>query len=112
MKVHHVAFADAKVEKEYKKLGNQSNPEKNMKRYVDRALDDLKKNPSCGTPLPKKLIPKKYKQKGVDNLWKYNLPNAWRLLYYIKADSVTILAIVLDWMDHKSYEKKFKYKVR
>lgn len=107
---HAVAFADAKVKKEYERLG--TSPEKGLKRYVDRALDDLKRDPTCGTPIPKRLIPKSYQKRGADNLWKYNLPNAWRLLYFLKADSVVVAAIVLEWMDHKSYEKKFKYKVK
>lgn len=49
---------------------------------------------------------KKYK---VKNLWKYNLPDAWRLIYSIEQGQLLVIAIVLEWMDHTNYERKFKY---
>ena len=59
---------------------------------------------------PKKLWPKDYVKKyNIDNLWKYDLPNAWRLIYTIKADQITVLAVVLEWFDHKDYERRFRY---
>jgi len=42
-------------------------------------------------------------------VWKYNLPGAWRLIYSIQGGEAIIITIILDWMDHKTYEKKFKY---
>ncbi len=60
--------------------------------------------------IPKRLIPKEYKQRyGINNLWKYNLPNAWRLVYSITGNEVEIIAILLEWFDHKDYERRFKY---
>ena len=57
------------------------------------------------------LIPKEYFRKygKLDNLWKYNLPNAWRLIYTIKTEEVVVLSVILEWMDHKNYERRFKY---
>ena len=46
----------------------------------------------------------KYQQKEI-----YNLPNAWRLVYTIKEDEIRILSIILEWFNHKDYEKKFNY---
>ena len=56
-------------------------------------------------------VVKEYQNKygPLTNLWKYNLPNAWRLIYTIKRDEVVVLSIVLEWMDHKEYEQKFNY---
>lgn len=62
--------------------------------------------------MPKKLIPKDYKKYGIDNLWKYDLPNGWRLMYSVANDEVKIISIVLEWLDHKNYEKRFGYKVK
>jgi hypothetical protein len=46
----------------------------------------------------------------IKNLWKYDLPNGWRLLYTITADNeVEIISAILEWFDHKNYERKFKY---
>ena len=53
---------------------------------------------------------KQYIQKyNIDNLWKYDLPNAWRLIYTIETDKIKIINIILEWFNHKNYEKKFKY---
>ena len=79
-------------------------------KFLDRATDDLKADPKCGIEIPKRLIPKEYKQKyRINNLWKYKLPNAWRLVYCITGNEVEIIAIFLEWFDHKDYERRFKY---
>jgi len=46
----------------------------------------------------------------INNLWKYGLPDGWRLIYTIKTpNKVQILAVILEWFDHKEYERKFNY---
>jgi Txe/YoeB family toxin of Txe-Axe toxin-antitoxin module len=81
-----------------------------LHKFISRAIDDLKENPFCGIPIPKRLIPKIYIRKyGINNLWKYNLPGAWRLLYSIAGNRVKIVAIILEWLSHKEYERRFKY---
>ena len=102
-----VVFADEKLQKAYFKVKGE-NPI--LYKFLDRATDDLKANPKCGIEIPKRLIPKEYKQKyGINNLWKYNLPNAWRLVYSITGNEVEIIAILLEWFDYKDYERRFKY---
>ena len=72
-----------------------------------RAFNDLLENAFCGIQIPKRLIPTEYK---CNNLWKYNLPDAWRLIYTIKApNKVEIISVILEWMNHKEYERKFGY---
>jgi hypothetical protein len=46
---------------------------------------------------------------GIDNLWKYDLPGAWRLLYSVSGDKIEVMAIILEWLNHKKYEKRFGY---
>jgi len=73
-------------------------------------LNDICKNYSVGRNVRKKLIPKSLIQKyGINNLWIYNLRKDWRLLYSVEGGEVEILAVVLDWMNHKDYEKLFKF---
>ena len=64
-----------------------------------------------GDPIAKNLIPKEYFNRygSLTNLWKYNLPDAWRLIYTIKNNQVTVLSVILEWMDHKEYERRFHY---
>ncbi len=95
------------MQKAYRKA-QKENPL--LYKFLDRATDDLKADPKCGIEVPKRLIPKVYIQKyGINNLWKYNLPNAWRLVYSITGNEVEIIAILLEWFDHKNYERRFKY---
>ncbi len=69
------------------------------------------KNAFCGKQFPKRLIPKEYMDLyGITNLWKYKLSESWRLLYSITTPSkVEIITVVLDWMNHKKYDRLFKW---
>ena len=57
------------------------------------------------------MIPKGYEKRfgRLDNLWKYNLPNAWRLIYTVKYGELIVLSIILEWVAHKEYENRFNY---
>ncbi len=71
---------------------------------------DLRENAFCGVRIRKKLIPKVYVEKyGIDNLWKYDLPGGWRLVYSVANGQICILSIILEWMSHKDYERRFNY---
>ncbi|MBU3907504.1 MAG: hypothetical protein KKA64_04625 [Nanoarchaeota archaeon] len=109
-RIKEVAFADENLKKAYFKLREGKFEDKQMFDFINRAIDDLKQNPLSGTRVPNHLIPKEYiKKYGVDNLWKYNFPNAWRLTYTLSGDSVTIVSVILEWMSHKEYERRFGY---
>jgi Txe/YoeB family toxin of Txe-Axe toxin-antitoxin module len=102
-----VTFADNKIEKEFLSLDENDN----IKKWIKRAIEDLKNNAFCGIPLRKILIPKEYAQKyKITNLWKYDLPDGWRLVYSITTpNKVEILSVILEWFSHPDYEKRFNY---
>ena len=106
-----VKFGDENLKKAYLELESGKFEDKQLKEWLDRARNDLQKNAFCGIQIPKRLIPKEYHQKygTLTNLWKYNLPNSLRLIYTIKRDEVIVLSVVLEWMTHKEYEKRFGY---
>lgn len=105
-----IQFVNEKVSKAFEKLSEGNFEEKELKRHIERAFRDICQNPFCGIQIPKNLIPKEYLQKyQIKNIWKYNLPNAWRLIYSLKGTQLYIISIVLEWMDHKEYERRFKY---
>ncbi|MBT4375967.1 hypothetical protein HOD29_01180 [archaeon] len=106
-KISNIIFAEKKLEEQFNNLDEKDETKKGLK----RAMKDIKENPFCGTQIPKKLIPKRYIQKyEIKNLWKYNLPNAWRVLYsIITPEKIEILSIIIDWFPHKKYERKFNY---
>jgi plasmid stabilization system protein ParE len=80
-------------------------------RSIEQKTRWLAQNPLCGTKIPQELIPKEYRKKhSIDNLWKVDLPDYWRMLYTLKHGKVEIIALVLDILDHPSYDEKFGYR--
>ena len=65
-----------------------------------------------GEHIRKELIPKEYKKKYcIDNAWWFPLSKGWRLIYSVVTPSnVEILAVILEYFDHKNYAKRFGYK--
>jgi Txe/YoeB family toxin of Txe-Axe toxin-antitoxin module len=106
MKSIFVAFASKKLKNDFELLKQGKFEDKQLYSFIERAINDLKQNPGCGTKIPKKVWPKEY---NVTNLWKYNLPNAWRMIYTIESNEVKIISFILEWFTHKNYEKRFKY---
>ena len=106
-----IRYAEPKLKKALDDLKNSSTEEQQLCHFINRALDDLEENAFAGIQIPKKLIPKEYLAKyGIDNCWKYNLPNAWRLIYsVVDAEEILLISLVLEWLGHKNYERKFKY---
>jgi len=106
-----VVYADEKVKEAYEKLKDSTTEDIKLLEWLNRAYDDLAKDAFCGIQIPKKQIPDEYTKKyEIDNLWKYNLPNAWRLIYSVTKDEIVVISIVIEWMNHKKYEKRFGYK--
>ncbi len=106
----YVTFANQKLEKEFEKLKEEKFEDKQLYIFIQRAINDLKKDPMCGTKIPQSLWPKNYiNEYKIHNLWKYDLPNAWRLIYTIFEDKVMIVNVILEWFSHKQYERKFGY---
>ena len=103
-----VRFVDEKLKEAFEKLKEKDNE---LHEELEKAFSEICKNSFCGRNVKKDLIPKEYIQKyGLNNLWIYNLKEGWRLLYFITTpDKIEVLAIVLDWMDHKDYERLFKF---
>ena len=106
-----IKFGDDCLKKAYQELEKGKFEDRQLKEWLDRAVADLRKNAFSGIQIPKRLIPKEYNVRygPLENLWKYNLPNAWRLIYTIRRDEIVVLSIVLEWLDHKEYERRFGY---
>ncbi len=101
-----IKFADSKVEKALQELKDSKTEDKNLYKWIFRAFEDLEENAFCGIQLPKRLIPRVYFDKyGIDNLWKYDLPKGWRLIYSVANGQVRVLSIILEWMSYKKYER-------
>ncbi len=94
-----------------KKNGIRNSDNKRLLKSIDYSVERLKMNPMAGIQIQRKLMPKVYIQKyGIDNLWKVDLVDYWRMLYTIKGDKVEIVCFILDIMDHNGYDKIFGYR--
>src|SRR3989338_2089573 len=118
MKPTRIILLD-KAQKEYLRLnaivgeqikdGKENSDEIRLLKSIKQKIDLIKANPFYGDNIPKKLIPKEY---NVQNLWRIELSNFWRMLYTIKGDQVEIICFILDIVDHKDYNRKFGYRKR
>jgi len=107
MKPEKIVFVDETLENSFNEL-NEADP---IKKALIRAINFLKEDAFCGRNVKKSLIPnfliQKYK---LNNLWIYNLPDGWRMLYVLTpSEEIQIIAVVLDWMNHKDYERLFGF---
>ena len=107
MKPDKVVFVDEELEASFNALSD-NDP---IKRGITRAIHAIQENFSCGRNVKKELIPQKLIDKYfLNNLWIYDLPNGWRLLYSVTSGGeIEIIAAILDWMDHKDYERLFGF---
>ncbi len=104
-----IIFGDDELRRRLKELKDFN--ENKLYEHIAKALKNLEEDAFCGIQLPKYLIPKEYLRKfgNLTNLWKYNLPDAWRLIYTVKNDSVNVISVILEWMNHREYERRFNY---
>ena len=78
---------------------------------IERTKNNLKIDPQCGIHIPRKVISKSVVARyGTNRLWKIDLVGYWRLIYTLTGDEVKIVAFVLEFMDHKKYDKVFGYR--
>ncbi|MBW2974591.1 hypothetical protein KY366_02640 [Candidatus Woesearchaeota archaeon] len=91
--------------------GITSSDHQTLLNSIKQKIDLLKVNPEYGIHIPKDRVPKEYvRDYDVGNLWKINLSGAWRMIYTIRGSEVEIISLVLDIMNHRDYEERFRYK--
>jgi len=104
-------FMKGQAKESYILLKGQTDKEsQSLLNSIDRVKGILKSNPQFGDPIPKRLIPKSLIKENIQNLYRVELSNFWRMLYTIEGTQVEILVFVLKIMDHKEYDKFFGYK--
>jgi len=97
-----IRFADKKLQSAFNSLIGGKNEEVELYLQLISAFEKIENNAFCGIQIPKKLIPKEYiRKRKINNLWKLNLPNVWRLLYSIENQEIIVVAIILEWLPHK-----------
>lgn len=100
-----------KIVGEEKKKGIESSFHQSLLRSIKRVKELLKENPFAGDQILKRQIPKKYFLKyDIDNVWRIELTNRWRLVYSITGNQIEIITFVMDIFNHRDYDRVFGYK--
>jgi len=101
-----VIFIDESLENEFNALKENDW----LKKIIRRAIENFKENAFIGRRIRKKQIPPEYiKKYGINNLLWYPLPNAWRLVYTIITNKKELIVAIVEYSDHKNYERRFNY---
>jgi len=91
--------------------GINSSFHQTLLRSIERVKELLKQNPFAGDQIPKRQIPLKYIKKfDVDNAWRIELADRWRLIYTITGNQIEIVTFVVDIFNHRDYDNVFGYK--
>lgn len=99
-----------KAKESYLELKKRTDGEaKSILNSIERMKDILKDNPQYGDPIPKRLIPKEFLRYGIQNLYRVELSNYWRMLYTIEGNKIEIFLFILNIADHKEYNRLFGY---
>ena len=78
---------------------------------IQNIIDSLKNDQMVGNHIKRNQIPKYYiKKHDVQVLYRVELPKFWRLAYTIITINHVKQALILDLLDHKSYDKRWGYK--
>jgi len=75
---------------------------------IYRALDLLKTNPFAGENVKRELWPQEFEN--FPNLFRMELSQFWRLLYYVAGDEIKVISVVFEVCDHKKYNRIFGYR--
>jgi hypothetical protein len=95
------------------KSAKNSKIDNTILKSINTKIELIKSNVHYGNPIKKQQIPKEYiKKYGINNLFRVELPNYWRMMYSLVdgETNIEIIAFVLDVIDHNTYNKKFGYK--
>lgn len=105
-----VFFADNRIKESFLALASSKAEDAEISRGLNEAFDALARDAFSGIQVPKRLIPRSYITRyGIDNLWKYNFHKNWRLMYSVGGDGENVIALILEWLPHKEYERRFGY---
>jgi hypothetical protein len=80
---------------------------------INNAGRNLKTNPFIGDLIPRRYLSKRIIDKyGTDKIFRVELVGYWRILYTVVGDEARIIALILEYMDHPTYDKLFGYRKR
>lgn len=89
--------------------GQESKAARQRIKEVRRLEALFPRKPFTGRNVPKNLIPKRFRDLGVTNLFRNDLPGGWRLLHTVMEVGGEQAVIELASMSHPEYDDLFGY---
>jgi len=84
-----------------------------LEKIIENGIEKLRFDYKRGDHIAKEKIPREYAEKfGAKSLWKLNLSRYWRLIYTAQGTEIEVIAVLLEVLDHKRYNRKFGYKTK
>ena len=78
---------------------------------INKAINNIHLDYKYGNLIPRKYLSKTVIERyGTDKIFRVELIGYWRLLYTLIGSEVEIIAFILEYMDHKRYNKIFNYR--
>ncbi len=87
--------------------------ERSILNAVNKKVELIKINSHYGEPVSKDKIPHIYRTKyDINNLFRVELPQFWRMLYSLThgESEIEIIAFILEIHAHDAYDKRFDYR--
>jgi len=107
----HVSPSGVKGTPEFVHFFSSLDKESYLYRIIKEGLDTLKEDMFAGTKIQKKKFPKEYVEKyQINSLFKLNLDRRNRLTYTILAEGRDKIVIVIEFLDHKTFARRFGYR--
>jgi hypothetical protein len=105
-----VFFINEQTKKSFLALASSTAEDRQLRTSLNTAFDALALDAFCGIQVPKRQIPKSYLVNyHPDNLWKYNFHKNWRLMYTVTSDGTSVIVLIIEWLPHREYERRFGY---
>jgi hypothetical protein len=103
-----VTFVNKDVEKSFESLSNDDP----LKKGIIEAIKEIKQDCQAGEHIsPKSTLAENcFKKYGANNIRVFDLPLFYRLIYSIVPNEIEIISVILDWPDHKRYDRLSKKK--
>lgn len=80
-----------------------------LKQEIRDAMKLLLEDCTRGDKIQHKLWPPEYRILGINNLWRFELTGARRLIYTIIGESDGLVVSIIEVMSHKEYDIRFHY---
>lgn len=80
-----------------------------LKQEIRDAMQLLLEDCTRGNKIQHRLWPSEYKILGINNLWRFELTGARRLIYTIIGEPDGLIVSIIEVMSHKEYEGRFDY---